>query len=210
MVEEILCAPRTFEYVRPRRGGAKKFTEPMKRKFPRNYSLRTSGEREGGGERRERGKKKKSRISNSTPKAEFLNERGANNARVFASSHLRLNEKEREDYENLGIWNVVGSRIQKAGGNYYHERDARTNLGGRENGDGGKGKRGRKRAERWGNGQVLLNENNSPLSSRREESVSPGHGYSRRKLDRHTPNERAGRKEDKRRPRGMQVGAKLT
>lgn len=96
MVEEILCGPRTFEYVRPRRGGAKKFTEPMKRKFPRNYSLRTSGEREGGGERRERGKKKKSRISNSTPKAEFLNERGANNARVFASSHLRLNEKERE------------------------------------------------------------------------------------------------------------------
>lgn len=45
--------------------------------------------------KRER-KKEKSRISNSTPKAEFLNERGANNARVFASSHLRLNEKERE------------------------------------------------------------------------------------------------------------------
>lgn len=107
---------------------------------------------------------------------------------------------------------MVGSRIQKARGNYYHERDARTNLRGRENGDGGKGKREGKRAERWRNGQVLLNENNSPLSSRREESVSPGHGGDTRggsSTDPHT-HTASEENEDKRRPRDMQVGAKLT
>lgn len=136
----------------------------------------------------------------------------AQTTRACSSSSTIKREGTRRESLNLGIWNMVGSRIQKARGNYYHERDARTNLRGRENGDGGKGKREGKRAERWRNGQVLLNENNSPLSSRREESVSPGHegdtrGGSSTDPHTHTASEE---NEDKRRPRGMQVGAKLT
>lgn len=137
----------------------------------------------------------------------------------FLPSMLRLNEKEREDtgYENLGIWNMVGLRAQKVRGNYYHERDARTNLGGRENGDGCQ-RETRKRTERWGEGgggQVLLNENNSPLSSRLEGRIP---GETRREGDvleeearpKQLGTARSEKNEDKRRPRGMQVRAKLT
>lgn len=86
-------------YVRvrpPEAGRGEKIYRADETKISSKLLTNLGRAREGEGERRERGKKKKSRISNSTPKAEFLNERGANNARVFASSHLRLNEKERE------------------------------------------------------------------------------------------------------------------
>lgn len=109
-------------YVRVRspeaeRGGAEKIYRADGTKI--SSKLLTNPQRE-----RERERRKKRRISNSTPEAEFLNERGANNARVFLSAPTIKRERTRRKpgYENLGIWNMVGLRIQKARGNYYRER----------------------------------------------------------------------------------------
>lgn len=133
----------------------------------------------------------------------------AQTTRACSSPRLRLNEREREGSQATRIW-VSGTWSVCEYKRHVEiiTANARTNLRGRENGDGGRGKRERMRAERWGgNGQVLLNENNSPLSSRREESVSPGRGGDTREGSStdNAPSERARRT----RARDVQGACKL-
>lgn len=124
----------------------------------------------------------------------------AQTARVpLPPSLLRLNEKEREDKKATRIW-VSGTWLGCEHKRYVEiittsatreqilaaAKMAMVAKGKRERGrkDGGRGE-----GKEGGGGQVLLNENNSPLSSRLEERRIPPerHGggmCSRRKLDR--------------------------